>query len=146
MKMVTEATFNEPEDAEPLKQRLEAAGIHAEIKDERKLQKYWFMSDPLAGVHLRVDREQFEMAGQLLRQWDASEGVLKHAIHCPACGSSRVEFPQFTRKFVSPGLYAVLCALGLFERRFYCEDCHFTCPLSQKLEPPTDLLGWPMKD
>src|ERR1043165_7592374 len=134
MKMVTEATFNELEDAEPLKSRLEAAGIRAEIKDERKLQKYWFMSDPLAGVHLQVDRDQFELATKYLREWDAAEGILKHAIHCPACGSSRVEFPQFTRKFVSPSFYAVLCALHLFERRFYCEDCHFTWPLSQKLE------------
>ena len=145
MKMVTEATFNEVEDAEPLQKRLEAAGIRAEIQDERKLQKYWFMSDALAGVHLRVDRSQFEEASRLLREWDASEGVLKHAILCPACNSSRVEFPQFTRKFVSPGFYAVLCALHLFERRFYCEDCHFTWPLHQKLERPTDLLGWPLK-
>jgi len=146
MKMVTEATFNEPEEAEPLKRRLEAAGIHAEIRDERKLQKYWFMSDPLAGVHLQVDRDKFEVASRYLREWDEAEGVLKWAIHCPECGSSRVEFPQFTRKFFSPGFYAVLCALHLFERRFYCQDCQFTWPLCQKLQPPTDALGWPVKD
>jgi hypothetical protein len=143
--MVTEATFNEPEEAEPLKRRLEAAGIHADIQDERKLQKYWFLSHPLAGVHLRVDSRQFELASQLLREWDAAEGVLRNAIHCPACGSSRVEFPQCTRKFVTPSLYAVLCALHLFERRFYCENCHFTWPASEKLPPQTDILGWPMK-
>jgi hypothetical protein len=146
MNMVTEATFNKPEEAEPLKERLEAVGIRAEIQDERKLQKYWFISDPLAGVHLRVDRSQYENAGRLLREWDASDGVLKNAVHCPACSSSRVEFPQFTRKFVSPSFYAVLCALHIFERKFYCEDCHFTWPVQPKIDPPTDLLGWPVKE
>jgi hypothetical protein len=146
MNMVTEVTFNTPEDAEPLKKRLESAGIRAEIHDERKLQKYWFMSEPLAGVHLRVDRSQYESASRLLHDWDAAEGALKDAVHCPACNSSRVEFPQFTRKFVSPGFYAVLCALHLFERKFYCEDCHFTWPVRPKIEPPTDLLGWPVKE
>jgi len=146
MKMVTEATFNKPEEAEPLKKRLEAAGIRAEIQDERKLQRYWFMSEPLAGVHLRVDRNQYENASRLLHDWDAAEGVLKNAVHCPACSSSRVEFPQFTRKFVSPGFYAVLCALHVFERKFYCEDCHFTWPVQQKIDQPTDLLGWPVKE
>jgi hypothetical protein len=146
MKMVNEATFNEPEEAEPLRQRLEAVGIHADILDERNLQKYWFMSDPLAGVHLRVERAQLETADALLHKWDSAEGALKSALHCPACDSPRVDFPQFTRKFVSPGIYAVLCALHLFERKFYCNDCHYTWPLSHKLEPKTDLLGWPVRE
>jgi hypothetical protein len=145
MNMVTEATFNKPEDAEPLRKRLEAAGIRTEIRDERKLQRYWFISDPLAGIHLRVDGNQYEAANRLIHEWDAAEGVLKDAVHCPACRSSRVEYPQFTRKFVSPTFYAVLCALHIFERRFYCEDCHFTWPLHDKVETPTDLLGWPVK-
>ncbi|HXG46623.1 MAG TPA: hypothetical protein VNO52_03290 [Methylomirabilota bacterium] len=146
MRMVTAATFNEPEDAEPLRTRLEAAGIRAEVQDERKRQKYWFLSEPLAGVHLRVDHDRFESASRLLSEWDATEHVLHAAIHCPACDSSRVEFPQFTRKFVSPGLYAVLCALHLFERKFYCQDCHYTWPVSEKLPRRTDILGWPVKE
>jgi hypothetical protein len=146
MKMVNEATFNEPEDAEPLRKRLEAAGIHTDIQDERNLQRYWFISDPLAGVHLRVERGHLEKADALLHQWDSAEGVLKSAVHCPACDSPRVDFPQFTRKFVSPAFYAVLCALHLFERKFYCNDCHYTWPASQKLEPKTDRLGWPIRE
>ena len=146
MKMVNEATFNEPEEAEPLRRRLEAAGIHADILDERNLQKYRFMSVQLAGVHLRVERAHLEAADALLQKWDSAEGALKGALHCPACDSPRVDFPQFTRKFVSPGFYAVLCALHLFERKFYCNDCHYTWPLSQKLAPKTDLLGWPVRE
>src|SRR6185503_10430952 len=37
MEPVTVLTFNEPEHAEPLKQRLEQAGIPAAIYDERRL-------------------------------------------------------------------------------------------------------------
>jgi hypothetical protein len=146
MRMITEATFNEPEEAEPLLKRLAAAGIRVELQDERKRQRFLFMSQPMAGVHLRVDRNQWEVADQLLKQWDASEAVLQAAIRCPGCGSSRVEFPQVTRKFTSPTLFAVLCALHLFERRFYCEECHLTWPLSEKLPARTDLLGWPIRD
>lgn len=145
MKMVTELTFNEPEEAAPLQARLAAAGIRAEIHDERKRQRFLFMADPLAGVHLRVRRDQLETAHKLIHDWDASEGVLKAALRCPGCGSSRLEFPQFTRKFVSPGIYAILCALHVFERRFYCEECHLTWPLSEKLPLRTDVLGWPVR-
>jgi len=142
MKSVTEATFNDPEEAAPLLARLRAAGIRAELHDERRSQRYLFMSKPMAGVHLRVDRAQRETAHQLVQDWDLSEGVLREAIRCPGCSSSRVEFPQFTRKFATPSFYAVLCGLGLFERKFYCEECHLTWPLSEKVPRRTDALGW----
>ena len=145
MRMVLEASFNEPEEAERLSKRLKAAGIRAEVSDERKLQKYWFLSEQLAGVHVQVEPGQFERAVQLLYKWEAADGRFSSAMHCPSCGSLRVEFPQFTRKFFSTVYCAVLCALHLFERRFYCLDCQLTWPLREKLEPRTDALGWPVK-
>ena len=48
MNSITIATFNSLEPAEALKHRLEQAGIHAVVHDESKLQRYWFMSAPLA--------------------------------------------------------------------------------------------------
>jgi len=145
MNMVTEATFNELEQAQTLKQRLEAAGLRAEIHDERKLQRFWFMSENFAGVHLRVDKRDYAAAKKLLEEWDAREGILRTAVHCPSCQSLRVEYPQFTRKFVSPTIYAFLCAIGLFQKKFYCQECHFTWPPTEKIHPPTDLLGWPVR-
>jgi hypothetical protein len=145
MNMVTEATFNELEEAEPLRRRLELAGIPASIQDERRLQKYWFMAEPMGGVHLRVETGHDKRARQLLEEWDAADGALRNAIRCPACRSPRIEFPQFTRRFVTPTIYALLCALHLFERRFYCQTCHYTWPLALKVSPPTDVLGWPVK-
>jgi hypothetical protein len=146
MDVVTVLTFNEPEQAEPLKQRLEQAGIHAQIYDERKLQRFGFLSpEPLAGIRLRVDRKDFERARELLREWHEREGALRDAIHCPECGSSRVEYPQFTRKFVLPNFGALLCAIGLMEWEFYCQECQFTWPRKVNVPPKLDILGWPKK-
>jgi predicted Zn-ribbon and HTH transcriptional regulator len=146
MNGVAVSTFNKPEEAEPLKKRLEAAGVTAQIYDERKRQQYLFLSETLAGIHVRVDKEDYWRAKSLMVSWDDAEGVLRQAVHCPECRSTRVEFPQFTRKFLSPSFYALVCKLGLLERTFYCEDCHFTWSLRPaNVEQPTDLLGWPKK-
>ena len=145
MEPVTVLTFDEPEPAEPLKRRLEEAGIHASVYDERKLQHVFLAPGSLAGIRLRVDRKDFERARELLAEWHARDGVLREAIHCPECGSSRVQFPQFTRKFVLPNFGALLCAIGLMEWKFYCQDCQYTWPRKQNVPPNLDVLGWPKK-
>jgi hypothetical protein len=145
MEPVTVLTFNEPEQAEPLKQRLEQSGIPAAIYDERKLQRAFLSRESLAGIRLRVDRKDFERARVMLADWHAREGILRDAIHCPSCGSSRVQYPQFTRKFVLPNFGALLCAVGLMEWKFYCQECQFTWPRKENVPPNLDVLGWPKK-
>ncbi len=44
MKTITIATFNQPEPARPVQQRLDSAGIHAEIHDAQNWKV--FSSDP----------------------------------------------------------------------------------------------------
>jgi hypothetical protein len=56
------------------------------------------------------------------------DGALHDAVRCPDCGSSRIEYPQFTRKFLTPNVIGLLSAMHLFEKEYYCEDCHFTWP------------------
>ena len=146
MEPVTVLTFNEPEQAEPLKQRLEQAGIPAAIYDERKLQKVFLCRETLAGIRLRVDRKDFERARVLLLEWHRQDGALRNAIHCPECGSSRVQYPQFTRKFVLPNFGALLCAVGLMQWEFYCQECQFTWPERVNVPPKLDILGWPKKE
>jgi hypothetical protein len=126
-----------------LKRRLEEAGIPATIYDERKLQRAFLSPVSLAGIRVRVPHENFGPARALLAEWDKQDGALRDAIHCPQCGSSRVEYPQFTRKFVLPSFGALLCPLGLLEREFYCEDCHYTWPTKVPVPPKLDILGWP---
>ncbi|MDB6020864.1 MAG: hypothetical protein JWQ04_721 [Pedosphaera sp.] len=128
MNEITIATFNTPAQAEPLKRRLEEAHFHAEMRDESRMERLWFVAHPLAGIRVKVPSSEYENARQLLRVWDTETGILREAVRCPECGSSRVEYPQHTRKFFLPNLLGLLSGLGLLEKEFYCDDCQYTWP------------------
>ena len=129
MNRIPVATFITRSAAEPLQRRLAEAGIQAEIHDDLKLEKLWFVSKDRSGARLEVPADQFERAYQLLLDWDAAEGVLRDAIRCPECKSLRVQYPQFTRKSFIPNLLiGALAAIGQVEKQYYCEDCHYTWP------------------
>jgi len=132
---ITLATFNEAIHAQPLVARLWEAGIRAEIHDESKLERLWFVRKPLAGVRIEIHPDDFDKAARLVREWDTAEHALHNAVRCPECGSSRVEYPQFTRKFVTPNLVGLVSAMGLVEKEFYCQDCHNTWP-PERTKPP----------
>ena len=125
--MVTIATFNEPDKAKRLKQRLQEASIRADIHNESHLQQVAFMSRPQANAKIMVEDADFERAQSLMIEWEASDPEIAAAmIHCPQCGSSNMEYPQMTRKFLTPGLVALLCAIKIIPKEFYCQDCHYT--------------------
>ena len=125
--MVTIATFNEPAKAKRLKERLQQAGLKADIHNEGHLQQVAFMSRPKANVKLQVEDDEFERAQQLLTEWETSDPDVAAAIlRCPQCGSPRIQYPQLTRKAITPAMASVLFALRIFPKEFYCEDCHFT--------------------
>ena len=134
--MVTVATFNEREKAEPLRQRLEKSGIHAEVHDEHRFGWLWFVSKPLAGFRLKVHKKDFETAQKLLNGWEATEGVLQDSVRCPQCKSARVEYPQFTRKGVLPNLVGLASVIGIIDKEFYCQECQHTWPPVVKHDPP----------
>ncbi|HEY6166441.1 MAG TPA: hypothetical protein VI454_00285 [Verrucomicrobiae bacterium] len=142
MNTVPLATFNELEPAQQLQERLQQAGIQSTLRDESKLERFWFMSDPLAAIHLGVSQPDYLRARAMILEWDKADAVLKEAVHCPECNSTRVEYPQTSRKFVTPMLANVLMVLRLAKREFYCLDCHFMCPTFERLEPERDALGW----
>jgi len=136
MNMVTVATFNEPSKAEPLKQKLEKAGIHAQICDESRYEWVWFVTKPIAGIRLKVHKRDFEKARQRIREWDAGEGILRDAVRCPQCSSSRVEYPQFTRKFFLPNLVGLASLLHIIDKEFYCQECEYTWPKDARPQWP----------
>ena len=85
------------------------------------------MSKPQANVKVMVEDDDFEKALALLMQWESSDPDITAAIiRCPQCGSARIQYPQMTRKALTPALASVLFALKIFPKEFYCEDCHFT--------------------
>jgi hypothetical protein len=123
------ALFSQRATADGLRKRLVESGIQAEIHDELRLEKLWFVSKPATGVRIEVPAGQFERACQRLHELDATEDALREAIRCPECKSLRVDYPQFTRKFLIPNLaMGLMAAMGAVEKEFYCEDCHFTWP------------------
>ena len=124
--MVTIATFNEPAKAKHLKQRLQEAGLKADIHNEAHLQAVAFMSKPQANWKVNVDEEDFSAAQNLLVEWETTDPDVGSAIRCPQCGSPRIEYPQLTRKFITPAIASILFALKIFPKEFYCQDCHFT--------------------
>ena len=125
--MVTIATFNEPAQAKKLKARFNEAGLPADIHNEAPLQQIGFMSKPQANAKVLVEDKDFERAQSLMVEWEATDPIIAAAvIRCPQCGSSRIEYPQMTRKFLTPGLVILLCALKIIPKEFYCEDCHYT--------------------
>jgi len=125
--MVTIATFNEPAKAKRLKERFQQAGLRADIHNEGHLQQVAFMSRPQANAKVRIEDNDFERAQELMVEWEASDPDIAAAIiRCPQCGSSQIEYPQLTRKAITPAMASVLFALKIFPKEFYCEDCHFT--------------------
>jgi len=125
--MVTIATYNEPAKAKRLKEKFRQTGVKADLHNEASLQTYAFMSKPQANVKVQVEDEDFERAQPLMTEWETSDPDIAAAmVRCPQCGSSSIQYPQLTRKAITPAVMSILFALRIFPKEFYCEDCHFT--------------------
>src|SRR3954470_5770745 len=115
--MVTIATFNDPAKARGLKERLAKAGIRADVHNEGHLQQVAFMSRPQANNKVQVEDDDFEGAQQLMVEWESTDPDVANAlIRCPQCRSSRIEYPQMTRKFIIPALANLFFALRIFPK------------------------------
>jgi hypothetical protein len=140
---ITLATFNEAAPAEVLKDRLIGAGFHADFTDDAGAQAIFLLSPhPRANMHVHVRKEEYDRAKRLLQDWE-KDGVMAEAVRCPQCGSSRIEYPQFSRRTAQSFFFAMLSAAHLIPREYYCEDCQFTWPDKVKVEVARDALNWP---
>jgi hypothetical protein len=142
--LITVATFNEREPADHIASRLRDSGVNAEVYDESQEQKYklWTLH-PRAHMRVRVHTHDVERANSQISEWRGSDPVLAQAVRCPECGSSKIEFPQFSRRTLMGALPAALAATGVIAQEFYCESCHFTWPPETKEQPELDVLNWP---
>ncbi|HEV2207938.1 MAG TPA: hypothetical protein VG167_04140 [Verrucomicrobiae bacterium] len=130
------ALFQERTKAEPICDRLTREGFNPELHDYAPQGALWFTSPRKAGVRLQVPAEQFERAEQFLLDWDAAEGALRDAIRCPQCRSLRVEYPQYAHNSLLTNLAMGASAeVGIIEKDYYCEDCHYTWPKPGPVRP-----------
>lgn len=123
--MVTIATYNDPAKARHLRDKFREAGVRADLHNEANLQTYAFMSKPKANAQVMVEDTDFERAQTLMVDWEAADPEIS-ALHCPQCNSTRIQYPQLTRKFITPALAGILFALKIFPKEYYCQDCQFT--------------------
>lgn len=122
------ALFSNSEKARPLQQRLQAAGIPAQLHGESPLAKLWFVSRRDAGEQVLVPDDHIGPAERLLVDLDGQD-VIREAIRCPECKSLRVLYPQYAQNSLLTNLLiGVAASLRLVERDFYCQDCHYTWP------------------
>jgi hypothetical protein len=149
MRLRTEvvATFNDLEKAHAAQADLERAGIEAKVADQSKLQRFIFLSKPLASAKVVVKETDFAKARQVLQSADEQDHVLLDEVRCLKCGSPHVEYPQFSRKSITTTVFAVTgSVLHLIDKEFYCRDCQHTWPAKDMLRRRTDILNWPAKD
>jgi len=137
------ATFDDPEDAQELSRLLRRESVDAQVQDERRLQRNWFLTKRnRAGVHVQVPEPSFTFARHFLERNEAVRHLIQNAVHCPSCGSPRVHFPQMTRKNLLPTLVAqLLVPFGVMRQEYYCEACQYTWKPGEGV--PRRAKGWP---
>jgi hypothetical protein len=142
--LITVATFNDREPAEDVAARLRTAGIAAVVYDESNEQKWkLFNLKPRAHLRVRVHMADEAATVTMFKDWDG-DAALAQAVHCPECHSSRIEFPQFSRRTIMGALPAALASAGVIEKQFYCEACHHTWSAEPAVAAQeVDSLNWP---
>lgn len=127
------ATVDRLAEAQGLGQFLEDEGFTIQVQNERTLQRMWFLSRPVAGIHVRVPESSFEQALTCVEENPVAAPFLHKAVHCPSCRSVRVHYPQMTRKNILPTIVAqLLVLLRLMQHEYFCEACHHTWTLKKK--------------
>jgi hypothetical protein len=117
------ALFDQLDAGQSMITFLRNRGIAARAYDDKLFRYFLFLRPPRITYRVQVRKDQADEAKGLLTE--NPPAVLDRALHCPACGSLRVNYPQMTRRFVLP---TVLLHLGIIfrviEHQCYCEHCH----------------------
>ncbi|HEU6448571.1 MAG TPA: hypothetical protein VFV23_09065 [Verrucomicrobiae bacterium] len=119
------ATFEDFKTAGMLENSFKRRGIEARTFNDRLLQLFLFLCPPRVTFHVQVRQNDYKRATDFMDADKNVASILEQAIHCPACGSLHVSYPQMTRKFFLPTLLLHLgILLRVTEHEAYCEFCH----------------------
>jgi hypothetical protein len=117
------AVFESLEAGKVLEAFLKDKGLESRTYDDKAFRYFLFLRPPRVTYRVQVRGNQFDGVTELLRA--KAPEVLDRALHCPSCGSLRINYPQMTRKFILP---TILLHLGIIfrfiEHECYCEHCH----------------------
>jgi DNA-directed RNA polymerase subunit M/transcription elongation factor TFIIS len=132
------AVFEKETDARELEATLRSRGFEARTHNDRGWQLLWFFAPPRATFRVQVGAKDAAAVHQYVASESAAAFLAQRALHCPSCGSLKVQYPQMTRRFIMP---TILMDFGilfrLVEHQAYCEECHYTWPLQKGAPQPT---------
>jgi hypothetical protein len=124
------AVFENLNDGKALETFLTGHRLESRTYDDKFFRYFLFLRPPRVTYRVQVHGNAFRAATELLQK-DAP-AILEKALHCPSCGSLQVNYPQMTRKFITP---TVVLHLGIIFRviahECYCEHCHYLWNLPQ---------------
>lgn len=128
------AVFDELNDGQSLETFLQSRGLEARTYDDKMVRIFLFLRPPSVTYRVQVRRGALHYADELVAGL-ALEKVRK-AIHCPACHSLQIVYPQMTRKFILPTILLHLCVIfRIVEHECYCEHCHYDWHLPPHEKP-----------
>jgi hypothetical protein len=117
------AVFENANEGRALAAFLKEKKFESRAYNDKLLRWFLFLRPPRVTWRVQIRESEFKIVSNILEK--EPPAVLESAIHCPACGSLRVNYPQMTRKFFMP---TILLHLGIIFRvighEAYCEHCH----------------------
>ncbi|HTX22233.1 MAG TPA: hypothetical protein VMD27_10315 [Candidatus Aquilonibacter sp.] len=120
------AVFENLGDGLALEKFLMSHRLEARTYDDKLFRYFLFLRPPTVTYRVQVHSNAFRAATELLSSAPEAAAILERALHCPSCGSLQVNYPQMTRKFITP---TVILHLGIIfrviEHECYCEHCHY---------------------
>jgi len=140
------ASFDQLPPAEALVQHLQGQGIKAALDNETGDQALRFFTGKAhAQFRVTVPEESVDPALAALARLEplpperAHEDPAVQVIRCPDCGSTQVEYPQFSRKTIVGALPSIAASLGIIEKDFFCRVCNYTwAPPAHTPPPPVE--------
>ena len=140
------AVFESLEAGKVLDAFLKDKGLESRTYDDKFFRYFLFLHPPKVTYRVQVRGNHFDGVTELLRA--KAPEVLDRALHCPSCGSLRINYPQMTRKFILP---TILLHLGIIfhviGHECYCEHCHamWTLPEGEAdLDKPNSAKPFPL--
>jgi hypothetical protein len=130
-KIVTIATFNQPEEAELSRAKLESEGIPGFVADSNFVSANRFYSILAGGVRLQVKESDVEGALRILdlEPEEISNFVKNDAEindeKCPDCHSSDIQYETFSLRRVFISILLLGFPLLFFKRHWKCRQCGY---------------------